>query len=91
GRVMRAEWVKFGTLISNPLTTLLAFLLITALAVVLVWARRNESAVPAITELLTGASWAQMVVAVLAAVFACTEWSSGTSQVTFLAAPTRWP
>ncbi len=91
GRVMRAEWVKFGTLISNPLTMLVAFLLIAALAVVLVWARSTESTVPTMTELLTGASWAQMLVAVLAAVFACTEWSSGTSQVTFLAAPTRWP
>ena len=91
GRVMRAEWVKFGTLISNPLTMLVAFLLIAVLAVVLVWARSTESAVPTMTELLTGASWAQMLVAVLAAVFACAEWSSGTSQVTFLAAPTRWP
>lgn len=90
-RVMRAEWVKFGTLISNPLTMFVAFLLIAGLAVLLVWARSTESTLPTMTELLTGASWAQMLVAVLAAVFACTEWSSGTSQVTFLAAPTRWP
>lgn len=90
-RVMRAEWMKFGTLISNPLTMFVAFLLIVGLAVLLVWARGAESMTPTMTELLTGASWAQMLVAVLAAVFACTEWSSGTSQVTFLAAPTRWP
>lgn len=90
-RVMRAEWVKFGTLVSNPLTMFVAFLLISGLAVLLVWARSTESMTPTLTELLTGASWAQMLVAVLAAVFACTEWSSGTSQVTFLAAPTRWP
>lgn len=90
-RVMRAEWVKFGTLISNPLTMFAAFLLIAGLAVLLVWARSTESTMVTMTELLTGASWAQMLVAVLAAVFACTEWSSGMSRVTFLAAPTRWP
>lgn len=90
-RVMRAEWVKFGTLLSNPLTVFVAFLLIAGLAALLVWARSTESMTPTLTELLTGASWAQMLVAVLAAVFACTEWSSGTSRVTFLAAPTRWP
>ena len=90
-RVMQAEWVKFGTLVSNPLTMFVAFLLIAVLAVVLMWARSTEAMTPTITELLTGAQWAQMLVAVLGAVFACSEWSSGTSQVTFLAAPTRWP
>ncbi|WP_454138131.1 hypothetical protein [Microbacterium paulum] len=90
-RVMRAEWVKFCTLISNPLTMFIAFLLIAGLGALLVWARSTESMTPTLTELLTGASWAQMLVAVLAAVFACTEWSSGMSRVTFLAAPTRWP
>lgn len=90
-RVMQAEWVKFGTLISNPLTMFIAFLLIAGLAALLVWARSTESMMPTLAELLTGASWAQMLVAVLAAVFACTEWSSGMSRVTFLAAPTRWP
>ena len=90
-RVMRAEWVKFGTLISNPLTMFVAFLVIAGFAVLLVWARSTESMTPTMTEPLTGASWAQMLVAVLAAVFACTEWSSGMSRVTFLAAPTRWP
>lgn len=91
GRAMRAEWVKFGTLTSNPLTVIVAFLLITGLSVLLVWARASESMTPTMTELLTGASWAQMLIAVLASVFACTEWSSGMSQVTFLTAPTRWP
>lgn len=90
-RAMLAEWVKFGTLISNPLTMVVACLLIAGSAALLVWARSTESTMPTLTELLTGASWAQMLVAVLAAVFACTEWSSGMSRVTFLAAPTRWP
>ncbi|MGO3885683.1 MAG: hypothetical protein ACTJHU_05235 [Mycetocola sp.] len=90
-RVMRAEWVKFGTLISHPLTMVVAFVMIAGAAVLLVWARSAEATSPTMTELLTGTSWAQMIVAVLAAVFVCTEWSSGTSQVTFLAAPTRWP
>jgi ABC-2 type transport system permease protein len=31
------------------------------------------------------------VLAVLAAVMICSEWASGTSKVTFLAVPTRWP
>lgn len=91
GRAMQAEWVKFGTLISNPLTVIVAFLLIAGLGVLLVWARATESITPTTTELLTGASWAQMLIAVLAAVFACSEWSSGMSRVTFIAAPTRWP
>lgn len=90
-RVMRAEWVKFGTLPSNPLTMVVAFVLIAGLAVLLVFVRGAESVTPAMTDLLTGASWAQMLVAVLAVVFACSEWASGMSQVTFLAAPTRWP
>lgn len=91
GRALRAEWLKFGTLISNPLTVIVTFLLIAGLAVLLVWARASESMTPTVTELLTGASWAQMLIAVLAAVFACSEWSTGLGQVTFLAAPTRWP
>ncbi|MCI2958447.1 hypothetical protein MN032_12155 [Agromyces atrinae] len=91
GRALRAEWLKFGTLISNPLTVIVTFLLIAGLAVLLVWARATESMTPTVTELLTGASWAQMLIAVLAVVFACSEWSSGLSQVTFLAVPTRWP
>lgn len=90
-RAMRAEWVKFVTLPSNSLTMIVAVFVLSGLAVVLVWARRTESTVPTMTELLAGASWSQMLVAVLAAVFACTEWSGGTSAVTFLAVPTRWP
>lgn len=91
GRVIRAEWVKFGTLVSNSLTMLAAFFLIAGIAVLLVWARGTEAMTTTLPELLTGASWAQMLVAVLAVVFACSEWSSGMSRVTFLAVPTRWP
>ena len=90
-RAMRAEWVKFGTLASHSITALAAALVIGGVAVLLVQARSSESMPLAMPELLTGATWAQMLIAVLATVFACSEWSSGMSQVTFLAAPTRWP
>lgn len=90
-RALLAEWVKFGTLISNTLTLILAYVLIAGPAMLLVWVRGIESIATNLTELLTGVSWAQMLLAVLAAVFACTEWSSGMSQSTFLAVPTRWP
>jgi ABC-2 type transport system permease protein len=36
-------------------------------------------------------AWAQFVLAVLAVVMMCSEWASGTSKVTFLAVPNRWP
>ncbi|MFV0432583.1 MAG: hypothetical protein ACK5LO_01170 [Leucobacter sp.] len=90
-RAARAEWVKFGTLASNTVTTLAAVAVIAVIAAVLVWARASESAAPSTVELLTGVSWAQLFLPVLAAVFVCSEWSSGTSRVTFLAVPTRWP
>lgn len=90
-RAVRAEWLKFATLVSTPLTAVAAALMIVGFAALLVWARGTESVTPTTPELLTGASWAQMVIAVLAAVFACSEWSSGTKHVTFLSVPTRWP
>lgn len=91
GRAVRAEWLKFATLTANPVAASAALLMIVALAGVLVWARSGEPAQPTMVELLNGVSWAQLLVAVLAAVFICSEWSSGTGVVTFLAAPTRWP
>ncbi|UOR03284.1 hypothetical protein MUN77_08380 [Leucobacter allii] len=90
-KALRAEWLKFSTLASNPVSVFAAFALIAVFAVLLVGARASESSTPTPTELLTGASWAQMLLAVLAVVFACTEWSSGTGPTTFLAVPARWP
>lgn len=96
GRAVRAEWLKFGTLASNTITALAALALIVGLAVVLVAVRAVESttspgpALP-ITDLLTGVSWAQLLLAVLAVVAICSESASGTSRVSFLAVPTRWP
>lgn len=90
-RAVRAEWVKFGTLASNTVTVVAACALVVALAGVLVWAQAGESVTPTTLELLTGVSWAQLLLPVLAAVCMSSEWSSGTSQVTFLAVPTRWP
>lgn len=91
GRALRAEWLKFGTLASHPITALSALAIIIGLAAVLVWTRAAESSAPTAPELLTGASWAQLLLAVLAVVFVCSEWVSGTSRVTFLAVPRRWP
>ncbi|WP_125099241.1 hypothetical protein [Leucobacter chromiireducens] len=89
-RAMRAEWVKFRTLHSYLVTSLSAFVLIVGMAAMLVWVRTGDAAAVTLTELLTGVSWAQLIVAVLATVFACGEWTSGTAQISFLAVPRRW-
>ncbi|MDR6867903.1 ABC-type transport system involved in multi-copper enzyme maturation permease subunit [Microbacterium resistens] len=90
-RALHAEWLKFRTLASNPLTAFASLGMIVALSGVLVWARAGESVSTSPVELLTGVSWAQLLLAVLAVVFVCSEWASGTSRVTFLAVPARWP
>ena len=94
-RAVRAEWVKFRSLPSNRITVAVAFAVIVAFAAMLLSVRPLEGevadVVPAPTELLAGVSWAQFVLATLAVVAICSEWASGTSKVTFLAVPTRWP
>jgi ABC-2 type transport system permease protein len=92
-RAVHAEWVKFRSLPSNPVTVGVAFAMIIGLAAMLLSAQAGDGAVPAPTptELLAGVPWAQFVLAVLAVVMICSEWASGTSKVTFLALPTRWP
>jgi ABC-2 type transport system permease protein len=92
-RAVRAEWVKFCSLPSNPVTVTVAAAVIIGLAAMLLSAQAGDGAVPAPTptELLAGVSWAQFVLAVLAAVMICSEWASGASKITFLAVPTRWP
>ncbi|MEU4363023.1 hypothetical protein [Promicromonospora sp. NPDC023987] len=92
-RAVQAEWVKFCSLPSNPVTVLAAFAVIIGLAAMLLSAKDGSGPVPAPTptELLAGVTWAQIVLAVLAVVMICSEWASGTSRVTFLAVPTRWP
>ena len=92
-RAVHAEWVKFSSLPSNRITVAVTFATIVALAAMLLTAQDGDGAVPVPTptELLSGVSWAQFVVAVLAVVAICSEWASGTSKVTFLAVPTRWP
>lgn len=91
GRAVRAEWLKFRTLRSHPATALAALAVIVLLAVVLVVVREDERSATSMQELLTGVSWAQMLLALLAVVGVCSEWSSGTSRVTFLSVPARWP
>ncbi|MFD2026583.1 hypothetical protein [Promicromonospora aerolata] len=92
-RAVHAEWVKFRSLPSHPVTVAVAFAMIIGLAAMLLSAQDRDGAVPAPTptELLAGVPWAQFVLAVLAVVMICSEWASGTSKVTFLAVPTRWP
>lgn len=90
-RVVRAEWTKFRTLPSNLVTMTITFATIVGLAAVFLAAMAGEDRVPATIELLAGVSWAQFLPAVLGVVMICSEWASGTSKVTFLAAPTRWP
>lgn len=90
-RAVRAEWVKFGSLPSHTVAAVLASATIVALAALLVTVRTSEGTAPTPTELLSGVSWAQFVLVVLAVVTVCSEWSSGTSRTTFLAVPARWP
>ena len=92
-RAVHAEWVKFCSLPSNPVTVLAAFVVIIGIAAMLLSAKDGSGPVPVPTptELLAGVAWAQLVLAVLAVVMICAEWASGTSKVTFLAVPTRWP
>lgn len=92
-RSVHAEWLKFRSLPSNLVTASAAFALIIGLAAMLLSAQDGGGAVPAATatELLAGVAWAQFVLAVLAVVLICSEWASGTSRVTFLAVPNRWP
>lgn len=90
-RVVRAEWTKFRTLPSNLVTMTITSVTIIGLAGVLLAALAGEGTVPATIELLAGVSWAQFLPAVLGVVMICSEWTSGTSKVTFLAVPTRWP
>lgn len=90
-RALRAEWEKFRTLPSGPITVVSAFVIVTGSAALLLSARAGHGVDVASTELLTGVSAAQFLLSVLAAMTACSEWASGTSKVTFLAVPTRWP
>lgn len=92
-RAIHAEWIKFGSLPANRVAVVVASATIVALAAMLLSARANEGTAPTPTptELLGGVSWAQLVLVVLAVVTVCSEWSSGTSRITFLAVPARWP
>lgn len=92
-RAVRAEWIKFCSLPSNLVTASAAFAAVVAFAAMLLLAQDGDGPVPAptATELLAGVGWAQFVLAVLAVVLICSEWASGTSRVTFLAVPSRWP
>lgn len=89
-RVVRAEWTKFRTLPSNLITVTITFATIVGLAGVLL-ATIDEGTALAPIDLLAGVSWAQFLPAVLGVVAICSEWASGTSGVTFLAVPSRWP
>ncbi|MGO2113279.1 MAG: hypothetical protein ACTH31_16875, partial [Pseudoclavibacter sp.] len=95
-RATAAEWLKFATVPAYAITAICALALIVGLAAILVGVRETDAAAPAITDLpmtdlLAGLQWAQIVLAMLAVVLVCTEWSTGQSRVTFLAVPARWP
>jgi ABC-2 type transport system permease protein len=90
-RATSAEWTKFRTLPSNLTTATITFATILGLAAVFLAAMAEEGRLPAPIELLAGVSWAQFLPAVLGVVAICSEWTSGTSRVTFLAVPSRWP
>jgi ABC-2 type transport system permease protein len=90
-RVVRAEWTKFRTLPSNLITVTMTFATIVGLAGVLLATIDDGETALAPIDLLAGVSWAQFLPAVLGIVAICSEWAAGTSRVTFLAVPTRWP
>lgn len=91
-RSVRAEWVKFYTLKSHWTTLAVSLALILGLAFIQLAVQAAEAdGQIAISDLLAGVSWAQFTLTLLAAVVGCTEWSSDTSKVSFLAVPARWP
>lgn len=90
GGAVRSEWVKFGSLLSHLLTTAAVAGVIAGFGAMLVWVGSEDRRGPGVAELLSGVSWAQLLIGLLGAVFACAEWSSGTAQPTFLATPRRW-
>lgn len=93
-RVLRSEWIKFVTLRSNlPALGAVAVGLagMGMLPAIAARADSGYSAQVAGQDVLGSMSWLQLLVAIPAAVFLASEYTSGAAQVTFLAVPTRTP
>jgi ABC-2 type transport system permease protein len=95
GRVAQSEWIKFTTLRSNlPLqvVTVVALAgmgLLPAIAATSMAA--GLSSAVAAQDVLGSMSWVQLIVAITGVVFVTSEYTSGSSLITYVAVPTRVP
>lgn len=97
--VLNAEWIKFRTLVSYPLTTMAALALIIGIGLLdassLAWNvdaghPADSSALPP-GEFLDGMQYAYVLLGILAVVFTASEYTQATMQPSLLAVPTRVP
>ena len=100
--VLHAEWIKYRTLVSYPLTTVAVLVLIVGMGLLgafsLVW---NADAGPAVGagaasalppgQFLDGMQYAYVLLGILAVVFTASEYTQATMQPSLLAAPKRIP
>jgi len=94
GRVLRSEWIKFGTLRSNPVALGVVAVGLAVMGMLPAIAARADSGLApevAAQDVLASVSWLQLLVAIPAVVFLATEYTSGSAKVTFLAVPKRIP
>lgn len=94
GRVLRGEWIKFVTLRSNlPVfgAVVVSLAVMGTLPAIAARVDSGLSAGVAAQDVLGSMSWVQLLVAIPAAVFLASEYTSGSARVTFLAVPTRIP
>ncbi|WP_427868833.1 hypothetical protein [Leucobacter luti] len=100
--VLHAEWIKYRTLVSYPITTAAVLALIVGMGLLsafsLVWnadagQAAGTGAVPALPpgQFLDGMQYAYVVLGILAAVFTASEYTQATMQPSLLAAPKRIP
>lgn len=93
-RVLRGEWIKLVTLRSNLLVLAAVVVGLAVMGMLPAIAARADSGLSAgvaAQDVLGSMSWVQLLVAILAVVFLASEYTYGSSRVTFLAVPTRIP
>ena len=98
--VLHAEWIKFRTLVSYPITTVAVLALIVGMGLLgafsLVWnadAGATGAGAPALPpgQFLDGMQYAYVLLGILAVVFTASEYTQATMQPSLLAAPKRIP
>lgn len=97
--VLHAEWIKYRTLVSYPITTVAVLALIVGMGLLgifsLIWNADGALAegAPALPpgEFLDGMQYAYVLLGVLAVVFTASEYTQATMQPSLLTAPKRIP